>query len=129
MRASIICLALLPTISVTTELNLILAVSRILWMRFICRLRSCIRWVWLRTRSRSSRMGEGGNEAGLEQAVAQEISDPFAIFDICFVPSNGVHMLRIDQHDLITAFQQIENGTPRDARAFEGHLLHLPIRT
>jgi len=38
-----------------------------------------------------------------------------------------MHMLGIDQHDLITAFQQIENGTPRDARAFEGHLFHLPF--
>ena len=27
-------------------------------------------------------------------------------------PRNGVHMLGIDQQDLITAFQQIENGTP-----------------
>ena len=65
-------------------------------------------------------MGEGGNEAGLEQAVAQEIRDPFAIFDIGFVPRNGMHMLGIDQHDLITAFQQIENGTPRDARDARG---------
>src|SRR2546423_3487936 len=36
-------------------------------------------------------------------------------------------MLRIDQHDLITAFQQIENGTPRDARAFESHLFHMSL--
>ena len=39
----------------------------------------------------------------------------------------GMHKLGIDQHDLITAFQQIENGTPIDARAFEGHLFHLPF--
>ena len=74
-------------------------------------------------------MGEGGNEAGLEQAVAQEIRDPFAIFDIGFVPRNGMHMLGIDQHDLITAFQQIENGTPRDARdAREPLVPHVPLQ-
>src|SRR5258708_11292505 len=37
-------------------------------------------------------------------------------------------MLGIDQHDLITAFQQIENGTPIDARAFESHLFHMSLR-
>src|SRR6266852_8684163 len=36
-------------------------------------------------------------------------------------------MLGIDQQTLITLLQQIENGTPIDASAFEGHLLHLPL--
>jgi hypothetical protein len=31
------------------------------------------------------------------------------------VSRNGVHMLCIDQDDLITPFQKIENGTPIDA--------------
>src|SRR5258708_6753681 len=128
MRASSICLALFPTISVTTELNLIVAVSRILWMRLICRFRSCISWVWVRTRSRRSRIGLGGIKLAESQTVAQEISNPLAILNICFVSRNGVHMLGIDQQDLITAFQQIENGTPIDARAFESHLFHMSLR-
>src|SRR5260370_218323 len=59
--------------------------------------------------------------------MAQEISNPLAILNICFVSRNGVHMLRIDQDDLITPFQQIENGTPIDASALESHLLHLSL--
>jgi len=39
-----------------------------------------------------------------------------------------MHMLGVDQEDLIPAFQQIENRTPIDARTFEGHLLHVPLR-
>jgi hypothetical protein len=61
--------------------------------------------------------GLRGNAAGLEQAVTQQISEPLALFDSGFMPSNGVHMLGIDQQDLIAAFQQIENRAPRDARA------------
>ncbi len=41
--------------------------------------------------------GLWGNEAGREQAVAQQIGNPLAIFDIGFMPRNGVHMLGIDQ--------------------------------
>jgi len=83
MRASSICLALFPTISVTTELNLIVVVSRILWMRLLCRFRSCISWVWVRTRSRSSRIGLGGIKLAGSQTVAQEISNPLAILNLC----------------------------------------------
>jgi hypothetical protein len=32
----------------------------------------------------------------MTQAVAQEIGDPLALFDVCFAPSNGMHMLGID---------------------------------
>jgi hypothetical protein len=60
--------------------------------------------------------------------MAQEISNPLAILNICFVSRNGVHMLGIDQQDLIMVFQQIENRAPIDARAFESHLFHLSLR-
>jgi hypothetical protein len=69
----------------------------------------------------------GGIKLAASQTVAQEISNPLAILNICFVSRNGVHMLGIDQQDLITAFQQIENGTPIDARAFESHLFHMSL--
>ncbi len=36
------------------------------------------------------------NKASFQETVTQEVGDPFAIFDVCFVTGNGMHMLRID---------------------------------
>lgn len=66
------------------------------------------------------------DETGFEEAVAQQVGEPFTVFDVCFAPSlpgHGLHMLRVDEDDLVVALKQIEHRTPVDARRFHRYLL------
>jgi hypothetical protein len=75
---------------------------------------------------------QGRDEAALEQAVTQQISDPFRILDIRFAPRDRFDMLRVDDQHSETGFEQVVDRLPILARAlhrdvgrpFRGH----PIR-
>ncbi len=45
-----------------------------------------------------------GNEAGFEQAMVQQISNPFGIFDVGLASGDGLHMLGIDHDHLKESF-------------------------
>ena len=70
-------------------------------------------------------MGKGGNEARTEQAVAQQISEPFTLLHIRFVAWDRFHMLGVDQDHLKAAFQDVEDRSPIDAGTFHGDMGHL----
>ena len=50
--------------------------------------------------------------------MAQQISDPLAIFDVGLVTRHGFHVRRIDQDDLTLGFQHVENRSPIHPGAF-----------
>jgi hypothetical protein len=41
-------------------------------------------------------LGSSGNKAGFEEAMLQQIGDPFRIAHICFTPRNRFDVLRVD---------------------------------
>src|SRR5260221_5922190 len=72
------------------------------------------------------------DEAGLQQAVAQQVGQPFAVLDIRLAPGHRLHVLGVDQEDPAPLLQQIVDRPPIHARAFERHvrysLLLQPLR-
>ncbi len=68
--------------------------------------------------------GLGRNEAGFEQAMAQQVSKPLTVFDVGLVTRDGLHVLGIDQDHLDGAFQHIEDGTPVDPGRLHGYVRH-----
>ena len=60
------------------------------------------------------------NETGFEQPMAQQIGEPFAIFNIGLATWNGFHMLSIDQDDAAALFQQVKHRSEVNSGRFHG---------
>jgi hypothetical protein len=52
--------------------------------------------------------------------MSKKICNPLTIFHICLSPWNGLDMGGVDQQDLKTAFQKVEDGSPINARTLHG---------
>ena len=65
-----------------------------------------------------------GNEAALQQSMAQQVSDPFRILDIGLSPTERLDVLGIHYQDLKFPFQYIEDGLPVHSGAFHCHMRH-----
>jgi len=72
------------------------------------------------------------DEAAAQQAVAQQIGQPFRIADIGLAAGHGLHMLGVDDEHVELTFQQVIDRPPVDAGAFHHHMraasLGQPIR-
>ena len=54
-----------------------------------------------------------GDEAGPQQAVAQQVGQPLAVLDVRLAPRHGLDVLRVDQQQLPPlALQQVQHGAP-----------------
>src|SRR5712691_7300943 len=56
--------------------------------------------------------------------MAQQVGDPLAVLDVRLMPRNRLHVLGVDQNDLEAAFQDVQDGSPINARTFHGHMRH-----
>lgn len=55
--------------------------------------------------------------------MAQQLSDPFSIPDVCLPPGDLLDMLSIDnEHLYILVLQQVVDGLSADARTLHGHM-------
>ncbi|HEY6410460.1 MAG TPA: hypothetical protein VIY29_23665 [Ktedonobacteraceae bacterium] len=68
--------------------------------------------------------GLGRNEAGTQQPMAQQVSEPFTVAYIGFSTRHRLHVLRVDQDHLTAAFQQVEHRSPIHSRTFHAHMRH-----
>ena len=62
------------------------------------------------------------DEAGLEQAVAQQIGDPFGILDVRLATGHGFDVLGVGEQHLKLALEQVIGGLPVHAGALHGHV-------
>ena len=101
-----------------------LAVSSTFCTRLMACARCCTNCLAMAHEIAQVANGLGRNEAGGQQAVPQQVRQPFTVLDIGLVTRNGLHMLRIDQNDLKTAFQDVKDRTPIDAGTFHADVGH-----
>jgi hypothetical protein len=60
------------------------------------------------------------DEAGPEQAVAQQVGQPLAVLDVGLAAGHGLDVLGVDQHDgAPLPLQQVEDRLPEDAGALQ----------
>ncbi len=60
--------------------------------------------------------------------MAQQVGDPFAVFNVRLVARHRLHMLGVDQDNLERAFQHVEDRSPIHPGRFEGHMGDLVAR-
>jgi hypothetical protein len=58
----------------------------------------------------------------MQQPMTQQISQPLAIFYVCFMSRQGFDVLRVDQQQRTPLFQHIEDWAPEHSRAFHRHM-------
>ena len=61
------------------------------------------------------------NEAGAQQAMAQQIGQPLGILDIRLAARDRLGVVRIDDEDLALLLEQVEDRTPIRARRLHDH--------
>src|SRR5882762_10505878 len=66
--------------------------------------------------------GRRRNEARAEQPMAEQVGDPFRVFDIRLTARNFPDMLRIGRHDLQSPFQKGVDRLPVHPGALHGYL-------
>ncbi len=99
-----------------------LAVSNTFCTRLMAWARCCTSVLRIAHQVAQIANGFGRNEAGFEQAMAQQVGEPFTILNVRFVAGHRLHVLGVDQDDLKAAFQDVEDRSPIDAGAFHGHM-------
>jgi hypothetical protein len=67
-------------------------------------------------------LGTIWDEAGAQQAMAQQVGDPLGVFDVGLAPWDRLDVLRIDDQHLEAAFQQVVDRLPKHSRGFHCHL-------
>ena len=101
-----------PSTSVATLPSLMLASSSTFWMRLATDPRSATTCARCRVRSRSSRIGCRRHEAGLEQAVLEQLGDPLAVLHVGLAARHLLDVLGVDQHQLEPPLQQVPDRLP-----------------
>jgi hypothetical protein len=69
----------------------------------------------------------GWNEAGFQQTMQHQFSQPLAILHIRLAARHMLHMLGVHQPDLKAVFQNVEHRLPIVARALHRHMRRLPL--
>src|SRR6266566_4163802 len=113
---------LFPNTSLATDPNLMLASSKIFWIRFFRRDRSATKLVRSRLSSRKSRNTVLGTKLGLQQSVLQQLSNPLTVFDVSLSSRYVPHVCGIGQQQVKLPFQQVSDRAPINSRTLHRHM-------
>ena len=126
MRASNIARPLTPKISEATTANLMLALSSTFCRRLmqaVDLLRAALHQ-GLALAQRTDRRGR--DEARAQQAMAQQVRQPFAVLAARFAPRHRAPVLRgYDEERAALRLEHVEHRMPVHARRLHGHVRHL----
>jgi hypothetical protein len=116
MIALIMLCPLLPHTSDTTLVSLIVAVSKTLCSRLICSRVLIDQAFAIAHQVPQHPYRFGRDETGADQAMPQQISNPFAIAYIGFATGQGLDLMGIGQQQLKLVFQHSVDRPPEHAR-------------
>src|SRR5215469_12176128 len=113
-----------PSASVATLESLMPASCNTLWSRLAARLRSSVKLLRYRVRSRSSRIGAGWTKAAAQEPVLEQLCQPRTVGHVGLAPRDLFELGGVDQEQLEVVLQHVVDRFPVDPGRIHCHVGH-----